>query len=128
MRPFSIVYNLDILPPSSNNALRSSKFGYYPTKEYKEFKRYVMTLDKKQIEDNDWYVVKRTFYMPLRYKNKSIRKKDLTNMIKYLDDELCKLIGIDDSKIIAGSEVKVDDELEHCEWELMVCENEESYI
>jgi Holliday junction resolvase RusA-like endonuclease len=115
-----VKYILSQLPPSSNHAIRSSRFGYYPTKEYKQFKRYISGLEKKTIEKSTFYKVNRKFYLPLFYKNGNVRKKDLTNMIKYVDDELCKLVGIDDSQILEGTEKKINCTLEYCEWEIEV--------
>ena len=97
------------LPPTSNHALLQARGGRrYPSEEYKKWKETVKKLKPKKIKDSEWYEVERIYYFPLYYKNGNIRRKDHTNLNKYADDEFCRLLNIDDSRIKTGHEDKQD--------------------
>ena len=105
----SVTFVVDGLPPSENHALCRARNGrMFPSKEYRRWKHTVSKLKNKSIQPSIWYCVSRQFYFPVRYKNGNIKKKDVSNLNKYADDELCKKLGIDDSYIIKGVEEKID--------------------
>lgn len=109
MNKEEVQFEVGGLPPSSNHALLQTRSGRrFPSKEYKEWKELVGKLEPQHIVDSEWYEVEVTYYFPLYYKNGNLRKKDHRNLNKYADDEFCKLLGIDDSKIKTGHDDKQD--------------------
>lgn len=117
-----VKFEVDGLPPTSNHALLQTRGGRrFPSPEYKEWKEKVSKLKPQSIMDSEWYEVEATYYFPLYYKNGNVRKKDHRNLNKYADDEFCKLLGIDDSKIKTGHDDKQDckegeERTEWCIW------------
>lgn len=109
MKKEEIQFEVNGLPPSSNHALERARNGrMYPSEEYREWKKSVSKLKSKKIADSEWYEVEVTYYFPLYYKNGNVRRKDHRNLNKYADDEFCKLLGIDDSRIKTGHDDKQD--------------------
>lgn len=98
------------LPPSENHALLRARNGrMFPSKEYRKWKVQVSKiLVKQKIDKSTWYHADRVYYFPIFYKNGNVRKRDVSNLNKYADDELCKKIKIDDSHIKSGTEQKIE--------------------
>lgn len=114
-----IYFRVAGLPPSENHALIQGRGGRrFPSKEYLAWKKKCSSLKNQKIDESEWYEVERVYHFPLYYKNGNIRKKDVSNLNKYCDDELAKVVGIDDSRIKCGHEDKVDckEGEEYTEW------------
>jgi len=119
----TITFKIDLLPVSENKAVRMSKRGGYKTEEYKEWEGFVLlTVKEKVIKYSKWYEVEIIFHYPLHFKNRSVRKRDAHNMIKYAIDTVLhnKVVDdkgekIDDSRIIGGSWYKCESEKEYLE-------------
>ena len=109
------------LPPSSNHALGTAPSGHrFANAELKAWRQLVGIVPRQEIDDlGDWYTMQVHFYFPLYYKNGNIRRKDLSNMIKYTEDEIIKRLitdnPIDDRQIVSISAFKIDSEEERTE-------------
>lgn len=116
-----VVFNIESLPVSENEAVRMTSRGGYKTKKFKDWERLVGFQKEQIINKSEWYGYEAVFHFPLYYKNGNIRRKDGHNMIKYaVDTVLQKVVdssgeSIDDCRILEGSHFKVDDDREFLE-------------
>lgn len=46
--------------------------------------------------ESDWYLLRITFTIPLRFKNGNVRRWDASDYIKIIEDSISKAVGIDD--------------------------------
>jgi Holliday junction resolvase RusA-like endonuclease len=113
MKSSEVQFVVNGTPPSVNHALLGG--GRYPSKEYKAWKRAVEEQTTEvRIVGSQFYETEVCVYFPLFYKNGNLRKKDIGNYIKYIDDELCKRLvtyegeGVDDMQILSSTISKVD--------------------
>jgi len=115
------LYNIPF--PPSGNQMYPGKIRRYPSKELKQFKQDMelwaalnkKDLDKKstefckQLAGGKVVRISRFFFYPydrIYTKDGRIKKNDVTNRIKAIDDSITDLMGIDDSLIWEGAEFK----------------------
>lgn len=97
------------LPPSINSLYSTGRGGKrFMTKEGKVFKRLVSLLARnasagRSLDPYCFYVLRVTFFMPIRFKNGTVRKWDVTNHLKALEDALAKVLELDDSHFVQVS-------------------------
>ena len=116
-----LYYEIKSLPVTVNHALGRTRTGRsYKTKAYKQWVKDFKTAYPKErkIKDSQWYGIEIQLYFPLFYKNGNVRKKDVSNYIKYAEDlvfgNLITYNGdsIDDCRITEGEYFKIDSEEE----------------
>jgi len=111
-----VVFKINGLPVSENEAVRMTSRGGYKTKKFKEWEKLVSLQKEKIIDKCEWYGYEAIFHFPLYYKNGNIKKKDGHNMIKYAVDTVLSRVRdtdgneIDDCRILEGSHCKIDSE------------------
>jgi Holliday junction resolvase RusA-like endonuclease len=117
-----VVFVIDMLPVSENDAVRMTPRGGYKTRKYKEWEEFVgYTVKEKTIACSQWYGIEIVYYFPLYYKNGKVRRKDFKNMDKYAIDVVLKKVvdqkgnPIDDCRIMESSECKIDSDKEKVE-------------
>lgn len=107
------------IPPSLNDshkvAVRNGRVWKYPHKSLKEWLDLVgFTLEPMKIVETEWYGAEYIFYFPIYCKNGNIRRKDVSNLIKYVEDPIMERVTtyegkkIDDSRFLEVSAMKVD--------------------
>lgn len=82
-------------------------------------KNHLQTFNKKNIKlkfERKFYFLKEKIY----YKDGKIKKLDVSNYIKMIDDALAKAINIDDCHIFYGSEEKLVDAIQRVEVNISV--------
>lgn len=67
----------------------------------------------QKISQTEWYGMNIIVYMPLYFKNGKVKRIDISNLIKYAEDAICKKVVLpdgefDDSRIIEVTAVKQD--------------------
>lgn len=114
--------SLNILPPSSNHALQAfAKYGrviFFPSKSLKQLhNEFYSKYSRLEIEPAKAYRTEYEFYFPMYNKgNGLLKRKDLTNMIKYLEDTIFKVLydtngkKLDDCLVIESHQVKINSE------------------
>ena len=98
---------------------RGGRVIYYPSKHLKQLRAVFQKLyPKVQIEPSTWYRTEYEFHFPIYTKKKTVARKDVTNMVKYLEDcifkELLDTNGehIDDSRVKSSHASKFEAEIE----------------
>ena len=61
-----------------------------------------------KVEDESLIAIHATFAYPWRHKNQRLRKFDSPNLLKLLIDAVSEKIGVDDSRLKAGSWASID--------------------
>ena len=109
------------MPPSVNHLYVTARHGRRVlSTEGRKYKQAVKA-DLVPLENApEWLVLKIVLYMPLRYKNGKVRRFDVSNRIKILEDALCEGMGIDDSRVRELVITKTD-----CEEYRVLCRVEE---
>jgi Holliday junction resolvase RusA-like endonuclease len=110
------------VPPSLNDThkygSRGGRVFKYPSKGMKAWRDLVeWTVKTKRIAKSEWYGMSVVFHLPLYHKNGKPKRLDVSNLVKYAEDEVCKRIEtvggmLDDSRII-----EIFARKEHCEKE-----------
>lgn len=108
----------DFLPPSSNHALQAYARGrrviFFPSPALKELQNKVWhKYPRLVVPSAPAYRTEYEFHFPMYNKSNGLmKKKDLTNMIKYLEDSIFKVLydsnghKIDDSLVIDSKQRK----------------------
>jgi len=107
------------IPPSLNDshrmAIRGGRVWKYPQKSFKEWIDLVnLVVNPMKIVDAEWYGAEYIFHFKIYYQKGSIRRKDVSNLIKYAEDPVMGKITtydgrpIDDSQFMEVSALKVD--------------------
>lgn len=115
-------YRFAILPPSVNRAKkwgsRGSRVVLYPTAELSLWRALPASegyLNEEEMVDDADYAILYLFYMVRYYKNGTLKRVDVDNRIKYCQDKVADLMGIDDKYLVLPIAFPVDDEYEHTE-------------
>lgn len=128
-------FEIEGVPPSLNDThkygTRNGRVFKYPSKELKAWRELVeWTVKTKRIAKSDWYGMSVVFHLPLFYKNGKAKRLDVSNLVKYAEDEICKRIEtvdgvLDDSRIIEIFAKKEDSSEERTEVLLYCCDSSE---
>lgn len=123
--PETVQFEIDGIPPSLNSSHRFYPGGVrgrirkYPVASFTEWMQLVsLTQKQKKIKEATFYSLEFEFYMPTFCKNGSVRRIDCSNLIKYAEDAVLKLVVdsngklIDDSRIVEITAEKIDSDKE----------------
>lgn len=118
-----IKLHIPFMPISINKAYagypKRHKSNDYKEFEYKMEKYFLELWIKYEIEWNNWLSIKYDFYFPIYNKNWTIKKKDLENYLKVLNDTISYHIPwFLDEKIKHISMSKWESEKEYIEIEI----------
>lgn len=103
MEPFRIV--LPFLPPSVNKLFATVKDKHTGslkrvlTTEARRIRRLILAMVHGNAEPDRLYELHVTVHLRAFTADGAVRKVDLTNRVKFLEDCLCSALGIDDSHI-----------------------------
>lgn len=96
---------LPFLPPSVNklfSTVRDSKTGVTKrvlTKQARKIRKLIHAMVHGQLNSSLLYELEIEIHLNAFTKKGSVRKVDLTNRVKFLEDSICDALGIDDSHI-----------------------------
>ena len=82
------------------------------TQKARKIRRLIAALIDRQMNPDAQYELHIDIYLPCFTKKGSVRKVDLTNRVKFLEDCVCTALGIDDSHIFRVVLTKHDSETE----------------
>ena len=123
-------YVFDMLPPSVNHAKkwgsRGDRVVLYPTAELRLWRSLPASeryLNEEEIVDDADYAVLYLFYMERYHKNGTLKKIDADNRIKYCQDKVADLMGIDDKYLVLPIAFPVDNRDERTEVYVTLKEN-----
>lgn len=120
--PFRIA--LPFLPPSVNKlfaTVRDKNTGALKrvlTTEARRIRRLILAMVRGNAEPDRLYELEVSVHLRAFTSDGSVRKVDLTNRVKFLEDCLCSALGIDDSHIFRVTLRKVHSEQEQTRIEL----------
>lgn len=101
--PFKM--RLPFLPPSVNKlftTVRDPNTGVIKrvlTQQARRIRRLVMAMIDRQLNPAGLYEMQIDIFMPCYTKKGTVRKVDLSNRVKFIEDCVCDALGIDDSHI-----------------------------
>lgn len=90
------------MPPSVNNAYATVHGRRVLTREGREFKASATALVRKAAAGQCapvWLTMTIRLYLPLCYKNGKVRRVDVSNRVKLLEDAVCEGLGVDDCRV-----------------------------
>lgn len=96
---------LPFLPPSVNklfSTVRDTKTGVIKrvlTKQARKIRKLIYAMINSQLDDKCLYELEIEIHLNAFTKKGTVRKVDLTNRVKFLEDSICGALGIDDSHI-----------------------------
>jgi Holliday junction resolvase RusA-like endonuclease len=115
-RPFQL--RLPFLPPSVNklfSSVRDPQTGVIKrvlTKQARRIRRLVTAMIDASLDPRALYELHIDIFMPCYTAKGAVRKVDLTNRVKFIEDCVCGALGIDDSHIFRVILTKHDAEQE----------------
>ena len=115
-QPFRL--RLPFLPPSVNNlfsTVRDPETGVIKrvlTQKARKIRRLISALIDRQMDPNAQYELHIDIHLSCFTKKGNVRKVDLTNRVKFIEDCVCGALGIDDSHIFRVVLTKHDSESE----------------
>jgi|SRR5690606_2868862 len=121
-QPFRL--RLPFLPPSVNKlftTVRDPQSGVIKrvlTQKARKIRRLITALIDRQLNPNATYELHIDIHLPCFTKSGSVRKLDLSNRVKFIEDCVCTALGIDDSHIFRVVLTKHDSETELTELEI----------
>lgn len=97
--PFRV--SLPFLPPSVNKLFATvQRQGTSPirvlTRDARQLRKMICALTRGQLENTKLYELHVDVFMPAFTRDGALRRVDLSNRIKFLEDCLCSALGIDD--------------------------------
>ncbi len=128
MEPYRIV--LPFLPPSVNKLFATIKdrntgaLKRVLTTEARRIRRLILALVQGNAEPDRLYELRVNVHLRAYTADGAVRKVDLSNRVKFLEDCLCGALGIDDSHIFRVVLTKVHAEEEKTEIELRTMADE----
>ena len=102
-RPFRL--RLPFLPPSVNKlftTVRDPQTGVIKrvlTQQARRIRRLVMAMIDRELNPAGLYELQIDIYLPCFTKKGAVRKVDVSNRVKFIEDCVCSALGIDDSHI-----------------------------
>lgn len=102
-QPFRL--RLPFLPPSVNklfSTVRDPQTGVIKrvlTDKARRIRRLVQAMIDTTLDPSKLYELRLDIYLPCFTKKGSVRKVDVSNRIKFIEDCVCEALGIDDSHI-----------------------------
>jgi Holliday junction resolvase RusA-like endonuclease len=102
-QPFKL--RLPFLPPSVNKlftTVRDPATGVIKrvlTSKARKIRRLVAALINRTLDPSKLYELHIAFHLPCFTKKGAVRKVDLSNRIKFIEDCVCEALGIDDSHV-----------------------------
>lgn len=121
-KPFQL--RLPFLPPSINKlftTVRDPQTGVIKrvlSQKARRIRRLITALIDRELNPALIYELQLDIHMPCFTKKGSVRKVDLTNRVKFIEDCVCGALGIDDSHIFRVVMNKHDSETELTEIEI----------
>lgn len=121
---------LPFLPPSVNKlfaTIRDKNTGTIKrvlTTEARRIRRLILALVSGTADPDRLYELRVDVHLRAFTADGSVRKVDLTNRIKFLEDTLCAALGIDDSRIFAVTLRKLHSDTEQTVIELRPLANQ----
>ena len=115
-QPFCL--KLPFLPPSVNNlfsTVRDPQTGVIKrvlTQKARKIRRLIAALIDRQLDPRSQYELQIDIHLSCYTKKGDVRRVDLTNRVKFLEDSVCTALGIDDSHIFRVVLTKHDSETE----------------
>ncbi|MHC4840265.1 MAG: RusA family crossover junction endodeoxyribonuclease [Planctomycetota bacterium] len=103
---------LPFLPPSVNklfSTVRDTKTGVTKrvlTRQARKIRKLIHAMVNDQLDDKLLYELDIEIHLNAFTKKGTVRKVDLTNRVKFLEDSICDALGIDDSLIFRVMLVK----------------------
>lgn len=116
-QPFRL--NLPFLPPSINKlftTVRDPGNGVVKrvlTRKARRIRRLITALVHAEYDPDRLYEMQIDVFLSAYTKKGKVRRVDLTNRVKFLEDCVCDAIGIDDSHIFRTVLTKHDSDTEH---------------
>jgi Holliday junction resolvase RusA-like endonuclease len=117
-RPEPFKLTLPFLPPSVNKlftTVRDPESGVIKrvlTQKARRIRRLITAMISTELNPNCLYELQVDVHMPCFTKKGDVRKADLTNRVKFLEDCVCTALGIDDSRVFRVVLTKHDSETE----------------
>jgi Holliday junction resolvase RusA-like endonuclease len=114
--PFRL--KLPFLPPSVNKlftTVRDPASGVIKrvlTSKARRIRRLVAALINRSLDPTKLYELHIDFHLPCYTKKGAVRKVDLSNRVKFIEDCVCEALGIDDSHVFRIVLTKQDSENE----------------
>lgn len=96
---------LPFLPPSVNklfHTVRDERTGVTKrvlTAEARKIRRLVVAMTSAQLDPNALYELRLAVFLKAFTRDGEVRRVDLSNRVKFIEDCVCLALGIDDSRI-----------------------------